>query len=314
MVKYHLDADGEEKPQVVGKITKTNIARLFLDLATRSNEGGKFCESSTWSFIISDSIGETAEMVVRAAASQFNSGEMEIRQIPNISNTETIDEVIHQAANNKFLVAYTLVIDELAMYLREEAEKHGVVCVDILGPLIAAFNNMSQIEPRREPGLLRKMDEMYYRRVEAVEFAVRYDDGKDPRGIELADIVLIGVSRTSKTPLSMYLAHKRIKVANVPLVPEVQPPEELFKAERGKVIGLTINLEQLNQIRTERLKTLGLKGQANYANPERILEELEYADRIMKRLGCPVIEVTNRAVEETASKILEIYYRRLSNV
>ena len=239
---------------------------------------------------------------------------MEIRQIPNISNTETIDEVIHQAANNKFLVAYTLVIDELAMYLREEAEKHGVVCVDILGPLIAAFNNMSQIEPRREPGLLRKMDEMYYRRVEAVEFAVRYDDGKDPRGIELADIVLIGVSRTSKTPLSMYLAHKRIKVANVPLVPEVQPPEELFKAERGKVIGLTINLEQLNQIRTERLKTLGLKGQANYANPERILEELEYADRIMKRLGCPVIEVTNRAVEETASKILEIYYRRLSNV
>ncbi|NLL86521.1 MAG: kinase/pyrophosphorylase [Syntrophomonadaceae bacterium] len=265
-------------------------------------------------FIISDSIGETAEMVVRAAASQFNSGEMEIRQIPNISNTETIDEVIHQAANNKFLVAYTLVIDELAMYLREEAEKHGVVCVDILGPLIAAFNNMSQIEPRREPGLLRKMDEMYYRRVEAVEFAVRYDDGKDPRGIELADIVLIGVSRTSKTPLSMYLAHKRIKVANVPLVPEVQPPEELFKAERGKVIGLTINLEQLNQIRTERLKTLGLKGQANYANPERILEELEYADRIMKRLGCPVIEVTNRAVEETASKILEIYYRRLSNV
>jgi regulator of PEP synthase PpsR (kinase-PPPase family) len=211
-------------------------------------------------------------------------------------------------------VAYTLVIDELAMYLREEAEKHGVVCVDILGPLIAAFNNMSQIEPRREPGLLRKMDEMYYRRVEAVEFAVRYDDGKDPRGIELADIVLIGVSRTSKTPLSMYLAHKRIKVANVPLVPEVQPPEELFKAERGKVIGLTINLEQLNQIRTERLKTLGLKGQANYANPERILEELEYADRIMKRLGCPVIEVTNRAVEETASKILEIYYRRLSNV
>jgi regulator of PEP synthase PpsR (kinase-PPPase family) len=158
------------------------------------------------------------------------------------------------------------------------------------------------------------MDEMYYRRVEAVEFAVRYDDGKDPRGIELADIVLIGVSRTSKTPLSMYLAHKRIKVANVPLVPEVQPPEELFKAERGKVIGLTINLEQLNQIRTERLKTLGLEGQANYANPERILEELEYADRIMKRLGCPVIEVTNRAVEETASKILEIYYRRLSNV
>jgi len=265
-------------------------------------------------FIVSDSIGETAELVVRAAASQFNSGEMEIRRIPNISNSETIDEVIHQAAVNHCLVAYTLVIDELALHLRSEAEKYGVICIDILGPMIGAFNNISQIEPRREPGLIRKVDEMYYRRIEAVEFAVRYDDGKDPRGIELADIVLIGVSRTSKTPLSMYLAHKRIKVANVPLVPEVQPPEELFACAKGKVMGLTINLEQLNQIRMERLKTLGLNGQASYAKPDRIGEELEYSQKIMKKLGCPVIEVTNRAVEETASKILEIYYRRLSNV
>jgi regulator of PEP synthase PpsR (kinase-PPPase family) len=265
-------------------------------------------------FVVSDSIGETAEMVVRAAASQFNSGKMEIRQIPNISDTETIDEIVHQAAANNFIIAYTLVINELAQHLKTEAEKYGVTYVDVLGPLITAFNNVSQIEPKREPGLLRKMDEMYYRRVEAVEFAVRYDDGKDPRGIELADVVLLGVSRTSKTPLSMYLAHKRIKVANVPLVPEVQPPEELFRVERGKVIGLTIKLEQLNHIRTERLKTLGLVGQANYANANRILEELEFADKIMKKLGCPVIEVTNRAVEETASKIMEIYYRRLSNV
>lgn len=265
-------------------------------------------------FIVSDSIGETAEMVVRAAASQFNSGVMEIRQIPNISDEATIEEVIHQAVENHFMIAYTLVLDDLARYLRQEAAKAGIVCVDILGPLISAFEQASNMVPKREPGLLRKVDEMYYRRVEAVEFAVRYDDGKDPRGISLADIVLVGVSRTSKTPLSMYLAHKRIKVANVPLVPEVAPPDELFKVVRGKVIGLVINPEQLNNIRTERLKTLGLTGHAAYAKYERILEELEFADKIMKRLGCPVIDVTNRAVEETASKILEIYYRRLSNV
>ncbi|HHV16489.1 MAG TPA: kinase/pyrophosphorylase, partial [Gelria sp.] len=232
----------------------------------------------------------------------------------NISDTDTLDEIVRQASSNNSIIAYTLVINELAEHLRSEASKHNVVCVDIVGPLIEAFKKVSHIEPRREPGLLRKVDEMYYRRVEAVEFAVRYDDGKDPRGINLADIVLVGVSRTSKTPLSMYLAHKRIKVANVPLVPEVTPPEELFKVERGKVIGLTINPEQLNHIRAERLKTLGLKGQASYANPERILEEIEYSSGIMKRLGCPVIDVTNRAVEETASRILEIYYRRLSNV
>ncbi|MBC7075304.1 MAG: kinase/pyrophosphorylase [Syntrophomonadaceae bacterium] len=265
-------------------------------------------------YIVSDSIGETAEMVVRAAASQFNSGKMELRRVPNISDTDILDEVVRQAATNGFIIAYTLVISSLAEHLEEEAYKAGVVCIDILGPMLEAFKKMSGIEPRREPGLLRKLDEMYYRRVEAVEFAVRYDDGKDPRGICLADIVLIGVSRTSKTPLAMYLAHKRIKVANVPLVPEVNPPEELFQAEKGKVIGLTVQPEQLNQIRTERLKTLGLKGKANYADYDRILEELEFAHKIFKRLGCPVIDVTNRAVEETASKILEIYYRRLSNV
>ncbi len=265
-------------------------------------------------FIVSDSIGETAEMVVRAAASQFNSGTMEIRQIPNISDKGTIAEVVHQAMESNFMIAYTLVLDELAEFLRQEARRVGVVCVDILGPIILAFEEASHLAPKREPGLLRRVDEMYYRRVEAVEFAVRYDDGKDPKGITLADIVLVGVSRTSKTPLSMYLAHKRVKVANVPLVPEVTPPEELFQLERGKVIGLVIKPDLLNSIRIERLKTLGLTGQASYANYERIVEELEFADSIMKRLGCPVIDVTNRAVEETASKILEIYYRRLSNV
>lgn len=265
-------------------------------------------------YIVSDSIGETAEMVVRAAASQFNSGTMEIRRVPNISDTDTLDEIVQQAAAHGFMIAYTLVVDELGFYLREKAHDANVVCIDVLGPLMQAFKSVSNIEPKKEAGLLRKVDEMYYRRVEAVEFAVRYDDGKDPRGINLADIVLVGVSRTSKTPLSMYLAHKRIKVANVPLVPEVAPPEELFKAERGKVIGLVIQPEQLNHIRAERLKTLGLKGQASYANYERILEELEFARDVMKRLGCPVIDVTNKAVEETASKILEIYYRRLSNV
>ncbi|NLB88756.1 MAG: kinase/pyrophosphorylase [Syntrophomonadaceae bacterium] len=265
-------------------------------------------------YIVSDSIGETAEMVVRAAASQFNSGTMEIRRVPNISDLDTLDEVVHQAAQNNFLIAYTLVIDELAEYLKAKANEAGVLCVDVLGPLIDAFKSVSNIEPKKEPGLLRKLDEMYYRRIEAVEFAVRYDDGKDPRGIKLADIVLVGVSRTSKTPLSMYLAHKRIKVANIPLVPEVNPPEELFKAEKGKVIGLTVQPDLLYHIRTERLKTLGLKGQANYANEDRIREELEFADGIMKKLGCPVIDVTNKAVEETASKVLEIYYRRLSNV
>lgn len=265
-------------------------------------------------FIISDSIGETAEMVARAATSQFDSGKFEIRRIPNVCDTDTIDEVVRMAAESNSIVAYTLVVEDMKNYVAAKTAEMNVISVDILSPVMDAVEKATGLVPHREPGILRKVDEIYFRRVEAIEFAVRYDDGKDPRGILLADIVLVGVSRTSKTPLSMYLAHKRIKVANVPLVPEVAPPEELFKVERGKLIGLTINPEQLNVIRKERLKTLGLMSDASYANEERIEQELETANQLMKRLGCPIIDVTNKAVEETASKILEIYYRRLSHV
>lgn len=265
-------------------------------------------------FIISDSIGETAEMVVRAATSQFNSGKIEVRRIPNVGDTDTIEEIVQMAAKSHSMIAYTLVVEELVDCLETKAAEAGVLIVDVLSPVMEAIQKATGLLPRREPGILRKVDEIYFRRVEAIEFAVRYDDGKDPRGILLADIVLVGVSRTSKTPLSMYLAHKRIKVANVPLVPEVNPPEELFKIEKGRVIGLTIQPEQLNYIRKERLKTLGLMPDASYADENRIMQELDFSRDIMRKLGCPVIDVTNKAVEETASKILEIYYRRLSHV
>jgi regulator of PEP synthase PpsR (kinase-PPPase family) len=133
---------------------------------------------------------------------------------------------------------------------------------------------------------------------------VKYDDGRDPRGILRADIVLIGVSRTSKTPLSQFLAHKRLKVANVPIVPEVDPPEELFHVSPEKCIGLTISPEKLNDIRKERLKSLGLNDKAIYANIGRIKEELEFFQGIVDKIGCEVVDVSNRAVEETAGIIL----------
>lgn len=259
--------------------------------------------------MVSDSLGETAEFVGRAAASQFDSGQVEFRRVPYVSDKELLEEIVEEAKEFNAVIAYTIVIPELKEYLIELTEKHGVVAVDILGPMIEAIAKVSNSQPRLEPGLLRRLDEAYFRKVEAIEFAVKYDDGKDPRGLIYADVVLIGVSRTSKTPVCMYLAHKRIKAANVPLVPEVAPPEELFKLPPRKIIGLTISPQLLNEIRQERLKTLGLTSRADYANMERILQELEYAEKIMKRIGCPIIDVTNRAVEETASKVLEIYFK-----
>lgn len=264
-------------------------------------------------FIVSDSIGETAELVIRAAASQFDSGNVDIRRYPYVNDKDSIDDIIKEAKleKNKIIVA-TLILPDEKEHLIKRATEENIPLVDVMGPMMEALFNVMETKPKLEPGLVRKLDEEYFKKVAAIEFAVKYDDGKDPRGLEKADMVFLGVSRTSKTPLSMYLAHKKYKVANIPLVPEVSPPEELFGISSKKVIGLTINPEQLFEIRKERLKALGLNERANYANLKRIMEELEYADNIMNRIGCKVINVTNKAVEETASKVLEIFKKEES--
>ncbi|NLO87974.1 MAG: kinase/pyrophosphorylase [Firmicutes bacterium] len=261
-------------------------------------------------YILSDSIGETAELVAKAAISQYNGNSAEIRRVPYVNDEQTVAEVAEEARDTGGIIVYTVIMPELRRLVKKYAELYGIPHVDIMGPTMEALSRVMPGEPRLEPGLVRRLDAQYFRRVEAIEFAVKYDDGKDPRGLALADLVLIGVSRTSKTPLSMYLAHKQIKVANVPLVPEIQPPEELFRLDRTKVVGLTISPNQLYEIRKERLLSLGLHHQSAYASLERILEELEYAEGIMKKIGCPIFDVTNKAVEETAGKLLELIRRQ----
>lgn len=264
-------------------------------------------------FVVSDSIGETAEFVVRAAASQFNGGRVEIRRVSNVDDPDQIKVAIQAAKEEGGIVAYTLVLSHLREFIVNEGIRQNVSLVDIMGPMLEAFQNVVQREPQRRPGLVHQMDDEYFRRVEAIEFAVKYDDGKDSSALSRADLVLLGVSRTSKTPLSMYLAQKKIKVANIPLIPEVDPPAELFEISPKKIIGLTISPNELNLIRQERLKTMGLKTQANYASLERILLELDYAEKLMRKIGCPVINVSNKAVEETASNVLDILKKRGGN-
>ncbi|WP_181350630.1 pyruvate, water dikinase regulatory protein [Thalassobacillus sp. CUG 92003] len=254
-------------------------------------------------YVLSDSVGETAELVVKASLSQFDDGPYEIRRIPYIEDKATLNEAVAQAKEKQAFIGFTLVDPEHRRHLIEQAEEAQIECVDIMGPSIDAMRRFFNKDPRLEPGLVHKLDEDYFKRVEAIEFAVRYDDGRDPRGITKADIILIGVSRTSKTPLSQYLAHKRLKVANVPIVPEVEPPEELFKVDPSKCIGLKINAEKLNNIRKERLKALGLGDQASYANQSRIIQELEHFNKIVDEIGCYVVDVSDKAVEETANII-----------
>jgi regulator of PEP synthase PpsR (kinase-PPPase family) len=264
-------------------------------------------------YIVSDSVGETAEFVVRAAASQFDGGNVELRRVSHVNSTSVLDETIQSAKEEQAIIAYTIVLPELREHLNAVAEAMEVPVVDIMGPMVDALERLVGQPPHRKAGLVHQLDDEYFRRVEAIEFAVKYDDGRDPRGLERADIVLVGVSRTSKTPLSMYLAHRRLLVANVPLVPEVAPPDELFQlSDKGKIVGLTIRADKLNLIRRERLKSLGLTPDASYASYERILQELEYAESVIRRLRCPIIDVSDKAVEETAAIILEYVTRRRS--
>lgn len=257
-------------------------------------------------YVLSDSVGETAELVIKAGLSQFNGGEYKIHRIPYVEDQAIIDETLQLAKEKEAIIGFTLVDPKLREYLNDEAAKMKVEAIDIMGPMMKSMERVFETSPRLEAGLVHQLDEDYFKRVEAIEFAVKYDDGRDPRGISRADIILIGVSRTSKTPLSQYLAHKRLKVANVPLVPEVEPPDELFEVDPEKCIGLKITSDKLNEIRKERLKALGLGDKATYANLDRIDQELAYFERIVEKIGCKTIDVSNKAVEETANSILQM--------
>ena len=257
-------------------------------------------------FVLSDSVGETAELVIKAGLSQFTNGNYDIHRVPYVENKSIIDETLDSVKEKQALIAFTLVDPTLRNYMNQRANELDVEVIDIMGPMMDLMEKKFKNEPRLEPGLVYKLDKDYFQRIEAIEFAVRYDDGRDPRGIARADIVLIGVSRTSKTPLSQYLAHQRFKVANIPVVPEVDPPEELFRIDPSKCIGLRISREKLIDIRKERLKALGLGDHATYATLQRIDEELTYFDQIINKIDCEVIDVSNKAVEETANIIMQM--------
>lgn len=266
-------------------------------------------------FIVSDSVGETAGLVTKAAASQFryDLDAVSIKQFSYVEEISQLDEIVFLAREMQALIVYTLVKSEMRDHLKKSCGENAIRSVDLLGSLMEQIEQQLQQKPFEEPGLVRQLDDRYFKKIEAIEFAVRFDDGRDTRGMLEADIVLIGVSRTSKTPLSQFLAHKGYKVANVPLVPEVEPPAELFLIDPAICFGLSISAGQLNSIRKARLETLGLKDDANYAKIARIQQEIDHFDAVVEKIGCDVIDVTNRAVEETANTIVKMLTARKAN-
>jgi len=196
------------------------------------------------------------------------------------------------------------VLPEYRQALEAEALKHRIPTVDLLGPLISRVAELTSTEPLSQPGRLHLLDEGYFKRIEAVDFAIRYDDGKNPEGVLDADVVLIGVSRTSKTPNAMYLAHHYgLKGANIPIVYGVDPPLSLYQIGARKIIGLTIDPYLLHDIRSKRAHVLGMKPGDEYTDPDKIRQEVRYARKVFREINCHVIDVTAKAIEETSSEI-----------
>ena len=257
-------------------------------------------------FAVSDSIGEIAEQVAEAAASQFNN-EVKIKRVPYVKTLEDVEEIIKQVKNEEnSMIVSTIITVNIREYLTEKAIENNITVVNVLGPIINVASSILNQQPQYDPGAMWKTDEAYFKRIEAMEFAMQYDDSKDYRGLKNADVVLVGLSRTSKTPLCMYLANKGIKAINIPLVPEVEIPQELYEIDKQKIFGLTINPLQLIEIRKRRMdKFHRIPSNIEYAGDTRILEEFEFSDKIMKRLGCKTIDVTQRAIEDTALIIIK---------
>jgi len=263
-------------------------------------------ESKPTIYIISDSTGETAQNIVHAAVSQFDSDNIKLKLFAHIESTKDIKGIIDKINKEKSFIVYTIVKPELRSFLKEESQRKSIFSFDILGPLIDNIERISGIAPKLKPGIIRKMDKQYFKRMEAMEFTVKYDACQGELDLSQADLVILGVSRTSKTPLSMYLAHKGIKVANIILDFEVELPSSIYKLPKKKVIGLTIEPDNLIEIRRKRLKTLGLSDESIYTDKGRVLKEINYAENIYKKIGCPVINITNKAIEDIATQILKI--------
>jgi regulator of PEP synthase PpsR (kinase-PPPase family) len=260
-------------------------------------------------YLVGDSTGETISKLARASLAQFSREQVEVKTFFMVTDKHHLAQIIKQAAEDEALIAFTIIQPLLRDFLIREAERQGMKAIDVIGDFILQLSTFLEEKPAEIPGRQYVLDEDYYRRIEAINFAVKHDDGKMPQGLKLADLVLVGLSRTSKTPLSAYLANQGWKVANVPLHPDMDPPEELLQqVDQKRVFGLIIDVEHLVKLREARLQQLGLEPYAKYADPVTVCDEIEWCRTFYgQHPRWRVLDISNRAIEETAASILRAY-------
>ena len=265
-------------------------------------------------YVLSDATGETATLMLKAALVQFKEDDINFFRYKNVRNKDQLLSILDHLPNSDGLLVHSLVSKNLRKIITEESRLRGLLTVDLLGPTLHALEYYfeKKSDSVENPGGLRTVDETYFKKIEAIEYTVKYDDGKCLDRLDQADIVLIGISRTSKTPLSIYLSYKGLKVANIPMVKDQDLPKELFEIEQKKIVGLSIELEALRRIRKKRLEKFGQDPEGNYASLKNISDEITFSEKIFsENRRWPVINVTDRALEETASEIARVVSSRL---
>ncbi len=263
-------------------------------------------------YIISDGTGETAATMIRAAIVQYDSKDIQIVRCKNVRTDAQVDSVIDEAAEADAIVIHTVVSPALRLRIAEAAAAKNLKQVDLLGPLLIGLDTYFDVHSPAQAGLLRSVDTRYFKRIEAIEYTVKNDDGKNLANLDDADIILVGISRTSKTPLSIFLSHKGWKVANIPMVVDQALPEQIFAVDQRKIIGLIIDADSLSRIRRNRLEKFGQDPGGEYARMSYIDREIQYAQEIFKKnRKWPVFNVTERALEETATEITRIIASRM---
>ena len=259
-------------------------------------------------YLISDSTGETLDRIFMALKAQFNNFNYDLSKFSFTRTENQISAILKNAKQQESpIILYTVVNNKLAKFLAQEANKKNIPCFGVLGDLILNFSKILNEKATREPSAQHVLDEDYYKRIEAIQFTMRHDDGNNTENILESDIILVGVSRTSKTPTSIYLANKGLKTSNIPLVNEMSIPKDVVNSKNLCIIGLTTEAERLFDIRRNRLNSIKENEASDYTNLEKIRSEVDQSKKIFKKNKWPVIDVTRKSVEETAASIIKIF-------
>ena len=262
-------------------------------------------------FAVSDGTATTAKLVIQAVLTQFPKVVVEVKTSPHVNTEEKIRRVIQEAVQGQGIIVYTLVCPAMREILIQEARKADIPVIDLLGPLLYRLEDFLKVHPKGVPGIFKPSLHEYDPRIEAINFTVDHDDGQNMHSLDQADIVILGVSRTSKTPLSIYLSYRGWKVANISIIPEIKPSEKIYQINQKKIVALTIKAEQLALIRQKRMEKFDLEVNNAYSALKSVQKEIFYAESIYQvPHAWPVIDVTNKSIEEIAQEVISILAQR----